>query len=120
MYGPRSSLRRQCHFVFNSELFNNQRRQGEKEMKMEADTSLVADSNGTVTVFRDLPPDIHKDLECVVCLERMGTPLNEHIYQCTQSHLICYRCRPRLDQCPICREHYSGKFIRNRMAENIA
>merc|ERR1711997_1332435 len=99
MQGPGSSLRRQGHFVFNSELFNNQRRQGEKEMEMEADTSLVADSNGTVTVFRALPPDIHKDLECVVCLEMMGTnpprkfggtPVNEHIYQCTQSHFICY------------------------------
>ena len=112
-----SSKAESCVFNFST----NQRRQGEKEKEMELNTSLVANSNGTVTVMRALPPDIHKDLECVVCLEMMGTGhLNERIYQCTQSHLICYQCRPRLSQCPICREFYFRLFIRNRMAENIA
>merc|ERR1711971_1055010 len=69
------------------------------------------------SVLRSLPPDIHQDLECVVCLEMMGRK-GAQIFQCTQSHLICPSCRFRLDKCPICREPYK-QLIRNRMAETI-
>ena len=45
------------------------------------------------SVLRSLPPDIHQDLECVVCLEMMGRK-GAQIFQCTQSHLICPRYHP--------------------------
>ena len=45
------------------------------------------------SVLRSLPPDIHQDLECVVCLEMMGRK-GAQIFQCTQSHLICQRYHP--------------------------
>ena len=43
-----------------------------------------------LAVLRSLPPDVHQDLECVVCLEMMGRN-GAQIFQCTQSHLICQR-----------------------------
>jgi len=70
-----------------------------------------------LAVLKSLPPDVHQDLECVVCLEMMGRK-GVQIFQCTQSHLICPSCRFRLDKCPICREPYK-QLIRNRMAETI-
>ena len=44
--------------------------------------------------------DILKDLECPVCME---TPESFPIYQCTQGHIVCNSCYPRVENCPVCR-----------------
>ena len=41
-------------------------------------------------------------LECPVCLETADIP----IYSCTKQHLICSLCRPKVKECPICKERY--------------
>merc|ERR1719402_1821413 len=52
-------------------------------------------------------------LECPVCLETTQEPT----YQCLESHLICSKCRPNVDSCPICQVPYNGLLMRNRTAE---
>ena len=44
--------------------------------------------------------NILKDLECPVCME---TPETFPIYQCTQGHIVCNSCYPRVENCPVCR-----------------
>ena len=34
--------------------------------------------------------------------------------------MICSKCRPKEDKCPICRVPYDGRFMRNRTAEDNA
>ena len=57
-----------------------------------------------------------KELECPVCLEVACCP----IFMCSEQHLICSTCRPRLSNCPECRVVYTGKNRRHRYAEKTA
>ena len=55
------------------------------------------------------------DLECPVCLE---IPVaGARIFSCTQQHLVCSSCWPRVSQCPVCRKRYPTTPIRHRYAE---
>ena len=56
------------------------------------------------------------ELACPVCLETADVP----IFMCSQMHLICSKCRPRIQTCPECREVYQGPPKRHRYAERIA
>ena len=57
-----------------------------------------------------------KELECPVCLEVACSP----IFMCSEQHLICSNCRPKLSNCPECREVYTGRHRRHRYAEKTA
>jgi len=57
-----------------------------------------------------------KELECPVCLEVACSP----IFMCSEQHLICSSCRPKLSHCPECRGLYTGKPKRHRYAEKTA
>ena len=50
------------------------------------------------------------ELECPVCLEEASSP----IFMCSQLHLVCSSCRPKLTQCPECRQQYRGQPRRHR------
>ena len=54
-------------------------------------------------------------LECPVCFEIADIP----IFRCTKEHLICPKCRPRVRDCPVCRETYRGPPERHRFAEKM-
>jgi len=56
------------------------------------------------------------DLECPVCLEPADIP----IYMCTEMHLICSACKPKVKECPECRQPYTGQPRRHRYAEKTA
>merc|ERR1712179_451017 len=56
------------------------------------------------------------ELECPVCLEVACSP----IFMCSEQHLICSTCRPKLSNCPECREGYGGQDRRHRYAEKTA
>lgn len=64
------------------------------------------------------PEELNKNLltllECPVCFENMEPP----ICQCRRGHLLCYRCRGRLNTCPVCRSGLSS--VRNRAMERVA
>ncbi|XP_067129344.1 E3 ubiquitin-protein ligase SIAH1B-like [Centruroides vittatus] len=53
-------------------------------------------------------------LTCPVCYDLAQPP----VYQCTNGHLICSSCRPRIDLCPTCRE--SLGHIRSLVVEQLA
>merc|ERR1712150_42097 len=53
------------------------------------------------------------DLECPVCLETAGG----EILSCIQQHLVCSQCRPRVVECPQCRQPYPPTPLRHRYAE---
>ena len=54
-----------------------------------------------------------KDLECPVCLETAGG----EIFSCVEQHLVCSQCRPRVGECPQCRQPYPPTPLRHRYAE---
>ena len=56
------------------------------------------------------------DLECPVCFETADIP----IFMCTEMHLICSTCKPKVKECPECRVPYSGPPKRHRYAEKTA
>ena len=57
------------------------------------------------------------DLDCPVCLE---TPKSPPVYQCSNGHIHCQLCHPKLKECPICRINLTGKNpIRNLAVEKI-
>merc|ERR1712192_99354 len=57
-----------------------------------------------------------KELECPVCLEVASAP----IFMCSDLHLICSDCRPKVSICPECREPHPSKEKRHRYAEKAA
>ena len=58
-----------------------------------------------------------RELECPVCLEVASPP----IYQGLCQHLVCSGCRPRLAQCPECRQAYGEEgWRRHRYAEKAS
>merc|ERR1719341_1718368 len=54
-----------------------------------------------------------KELECPVCLEEAAPP----IYSCVAQHLVCGKCRIRMEQCGVCRVPYHQQLLRHRYAE---
>ncbi|XP_028036399.1 uncharacterized protein LOC114247601 [Bombyx mandarina] len=63
---------------------------------------------------KDFNQGLLRLLECPVCLEWMEPP----IAQCRRGHLVCVRCRSRLNACPVCRTVFSS--VRNRAMEGVA
>ena len=56
------------------------------------------------------------DLECPVCFETADVP----IFMCSEMHLICSSCKPKIKECPECRVPYTGAPKRHRYAEKTA
>jgi len=57
-----------------------------------------------------------EELACPVCLEVASPP----IFTCSDLHLICSDCKPKVSICPECREPYPEKAKRHRYAEKAA
>jgi len=55
----------------------------------------------------EYPQDVKEQLECPVCLELMYPPLK--IFQCSQGHALCGKCRPKCKNCPTCRGPIIGR-----------
>lgn len=66
------------------------------------------------TLTRDFDQGLLCELECPVCLEYMLPP----IVFCQNGHNICSICKPKLKECPTCRQQFVN--IRNIALENIA
>ena len=50
----------------------------------------------------DFEQFVREALECPVCIDKIKSG---PIYQCTNGHMTCKNCIPKLDRCPICRSH---------------
>ncbi|KDR07295.1 E3 ubiquitin-protein ligase sina [Zootermopsis nevadensis] len=66
------------------------------------------------TISCDLRQGLLSELECPVCTEYMLPP----IVFCTNGHNICPSCKPKVNQCPTCRQPFVK--IRNVALEKIA
>ena len=55
------------------------------------------------------------NLECPICLNTAEIP----IYQCKDSHLVCSKCRPKVEKCPECRISYKEEYKRHRSGLNL-
>ena len=83
---------------------------GKKAEKTLATTDTKVDT--TNTLMKKIE-ELETDLECPVCFEVCSKP----IYMCNFQHQICKSCRPKMTQCPQCREPYKKHRIRNREME---
>ena len=61
--------------------------------------------------------DVTKLLECPVCLDEMLPPVK--IFQCSNGHIICEKCKNMVKVCPTCRVGMVSS-TRNILAENLA
>ena len=67
----------------------------------------------------DLRGSLMKELECPVCLE---VPETTPIFQCSQGHIHCNACHPKLNNCPICRSPIqmdSRNVVAEKMHEKL-
>ena len=58
--------------------------------------------------------DLQEDIQCPVCFK---VPRSTPIYQCSEGHIHCKSCHPKLQSCPVCRAEIGN--IRNLMLERI-
>ena len=80
------------------------------------DAQIYEERKEFLTFIDDQIIEKEKELECPVCLEVASSP----IFMCSEQHLICSTCRPKLSNCPECRVVYKGKNRRHRYAEKTA
>ena len=76
----------------------------------ETNTNLLALIEGQIS-------EMEEELECPVCFEVSDTA---PIFKCSEDHLMCRSCRPRLSVCPLCRAQLGHKYQRFRGAERLA
>jgi len=69
-----------------------------------------------VIFLKTIIKEKERSLECPVCFETAKIP----IYMCSESHLICFTCKLKMNDCPVCRKKYPEELIRNRYAEEDA
>jgi len=69
-----------------------------------------------VNFLKTIIEEKERSLECPVCYETAKIP----IYMCSESHLICFTCKLKMNDCPVCRKKYPEELIRNRYAEEDA
>merc|ERR1719509_246845 len=69
-----------------------------------------------VNFLKTIIEEKERSLECPVCYETAKIP----IYMCSESHLICFTCKLKMNDCPVCRKKYPKELIRNRYAEEDA
>lgn len=72
---------------------------------------IVEISPMDATDFRLL---VLKELECPVCFEYMKPPVTV----CQSGHNICFSCKPKMHQCPTCRQEFLQ--TRNLSLENLS
>lgn len=70
-----------------------------------------------ITLKESLTKKVAKDiLECPVCLNDIN---GDSIYQCSNGHLICFKCQDKLQSCPVCRIKLDKRPIRNLALEKL-
>ena len=76
----------------------------------------VEPNNQLLKIIDDEIGEKERRLECPVCLEVAESP----IFMCSEQHLICSACRPKLKECPECRQSFEEKSKRHRYAEETS
>jgi len=96
---------------------------GDASEGMDADTTVAASTLPSTTSYTSNNA-VHNNestslrnfkeyFECPVCYT---VPRRPPIFQCSEGHLICSECKPKVLHCPICRSGWSGRL---RFAEML-
>lgn len=80
------------------------------------ETVVVGEANPLLDFLTETIETKSGELECPVCFEEAFSP----IYSCHRGHLICSSCRPRVSDCPECRQPLGREWLRHRFAEKTA
>ena len=86
-----------------------------KNFKNPEDDAKVNPNTMMIKFMEKTIQDKEKQLECPVCFN----VAKGAIFSCSESHLVCGACRPKLKLCPECRIAYKEQK-RHRYAEMIA
>ena len=81
---------------------------------MSQETSNVTGQEEILRFIDDSIEEKERELECPICLEIATVP----IFMCSESHVVCEKCYPKISRCAICRDPRTPK--RHRYAEKIA
>ena len=78
-----------------------------EKLQQNEDEESVQGSGGETEMMAILEMQIkemEEELECPVCLEvcQPGP-----IFKCSEDHLVCRDCKPKMTECPICREEFT-------------
>ena len=92
---------------------DNLMREGVTESVSSEKQRIVSFLSKTIKEKEEAIKEKESDLECPVCLETAGG----QIFSCTEQHLVCSQCRPRVRKCPQCRQSYPPTPLRHRYAE---
>ena len=84
-------------------------RQKESDLEKNKQTLI----NSLTKTIKEKEEAIREKESNLECLETAGG----EIFSCTEQHLVCSNCRPRLEECPQCRQSYPPNPIRHRYAE---
>uniref|UniRef100_A0A336M0R2 CSON007078 protein n=1 Tax=Culicoides sonorensis TaxID=179676 RepID=A0A336M0R2_CULSO len=72
-------------------------------------------NQNSVPRFAGCMQSVAQLLECPVCLDTVRRP----IFQCSNGHLLCSKCRYKTIQCPICRVSLQNNTSRCLVAEKL-
>jgi len=86
-----------------------------KELEDQLKVILSLRDKSSQNMKRKFQEEEEEAPECPVCMTEMLPP--KMIFQCSEGHLVCSDCKPRLEACATCRDQ-NGYIGRNRFAEN--
>jgi hypothetical protein len=66
-------------------------------------------SNTEKIVLSTLMDSLREIIECPICT---NIPINGRYHQCKNGHVCCLMCKPKLQQCPSCREPIDGRCLK--------
>lgn len=88
-----------------------------EEIEYEDDDDSDEERDIKKAIIDDSVDKMMLDMECPVCQEVMIPP----IYQCVVGHSVCDACKPKLKECPTCRNTIANtrNFTLERISENL-
>ena len=86
--------------TWNQEVLDSKRQLIELEEDLEALPTEMGYNQQRLQLLEKQINALQKDLECPICLNPCTSP----IFSCPSQHPVCSTCRPKLEDCGVCRE----------------
>ena len=94
--------------TWNQEVLDSKRQLIELEEDLEALPTEMGFNQQRLQLLEKQMNSLQKDLECPICLNPCTSP----IFSCPSQHPVCSSCRPKLEDCGVCREPYQMGMAR--------
>lgn len=99
--------------TWNQQVLDSKRQLIELEEDLEALPTEIGYNQQRLQLLEKQISSLQKDLKCPICFNPCTSP----IFSCPAQHPVCSTCRPKLEDCGICREPYLIGMARHRYAE---